>query len=65
MRKFITPEPKIVSIDSQPLKANSSYGKWRVDYSIKWNTADKNPIGTMVFFWSRQEAQTWIDNNHI
>lgn len=59
-RQLITPEPKIVSIDSQPMNSNSSYGTWVIEYSIKWHKEDKNKIGTMIFFFSKQKANEWI-----
>ena len=51
---------KIKKITSEPRKTNTSDGNWAVDY------VQEIPIGTkelesVKFFWSKKEAEEWID----
>ena len=57
MNKF---EQKLLSIDSEPKRSNSSDGRWVVDITVS------TPIGNGAqndfrFFWKKKDAQTWID----
>lgn len=62
MRTLITNQPIITRIENQILPSTSSFGRWAVTYFIKWSKADKNEIGTFAYFWSKKEAQQWIED---